>query len=315
MRLYLPDSKAERVIFLCNQLLHNPTCSIRHLCMVIGVLVSTFPAVPLSQLFYRNLERCKIYHLRRNGWNYNKNCTIDFKCVQELKWWCSNALHSSAPINRGPPQVMVTTDASDWGWGSDLAGQRAHGHFSLQEQAYSINTRETLAIFFAIRSFASALQNKHVLIKSDNTMAIAYVKKMGGMDSLLWDSIARDIWLFAQKHNIWLSITFIPGRYNLAADENSRIFSENTEWELNDTLFQKILTFWSQQFTPTCDLFASRLNFKLPVYMSFGPDPFATHVDCFTVKWDQDTVYYMYPPFQFFPGLCRSWKQNRQQRS
>ena len=104
MRLHLPDSKAEHVIFLCNQMLQNPTCSIRHLCMVIGVLVSTFPAVLLGQLFYRNLERCKIYHLRKNGWNYNKNCTKDFKCVKELKWWCSNALHSSVPINRDPPK-------------------------------------------------------------------------------------------------------------------------------------------------------------------------------------------------------------------
>ena len=38
-------------------------------------------------------------------------------------------------------------------------------------------------------------------------------------------------------------------------------------------------------FRPTIDLFASRVNAKLPTYVSWKPYPFARYVDAFTVNW------------------------------
>ena len=44
------------------------------------------------------------------------------------------------------------------------------------------------------------------------------------------------------------------------------------------------------------DLFASRLNAKLPRFYSWRPDPDAKIVDAFTVPWNQN-MFYAFPPF------------------
>ena len=214
MHLYLPANKQERIVKICSDIIKYKQCTTKYLCMIIGVLISNFPAVPLGQSFYRNLERCKIYHLKKSGWNYNSLCTLDFKSIKELKWWCKNTVNSSGPISRGPPEIMITTDASSRGWGSDVEGQCANGHFSEEEKCFTINTKETLAILFALRSFKHILRGKHVLIKSDSTTAISYVKKMGGMDSLLRGRIAKQIWQLAKLNNFWITITHISGIFN-----------------------------------------------------------------------------------------------------
>ena len=97
MHLYLPASKQERIVKICSDLIKYKQCTTKHLYMVIDVLISNFPAIPLGQCFYRNLERCKIYHLKKSGWNYNSLCKLDFKCIKELKWWCKNTKNSSSP--------------------------------------------------------------------------------------------------------------------------------------------------------------------------------------------------------------------------
>ena len=211
MRVHLPVTKQERIIKICSDLIETKRCSVKHLCMTIGILISNFPAVQRGQCFYRHLERCKVYHLKKSGWNYNSTCVIDFKAIKDLKWWCRNTVNASAPIARESPNIMITTDASSRGWGSDLNGKCANGHFSTEEQSFSINTKETLAILFALRSFKNDLRGRHVLIKSDSTTAISYVKKMGGMESLLRDNIAKDIWDLAHKYNFWITITHISG--------------------------------------------------------------------------------------------------------
>ena len=33
------------------------------------------------------------------------------------------------------------------------------------------------------------------------------------------------------------------------------------------------------------DLFASYLNYKMKPYVSWGPDPYATYVDAFSIPW------------------------------
>ena len=72
-------------------------------------------------------------------------------------------------------------------------GITVNGHFSLKELPLSINTKETLAIWYGLRSHRELLKKKHILIQSDSTTAISYVKKFGGMQSELRDKIARDI--------------------------------------------------------------------------------------------------------------------------
>ena len=63
---------------------------------------------------------------------------------------------------------------------------------------------------------------------------------------------------------------------------------------LNQKIFTKIISKF--QFQPEVDLFASKLNSHLSVLVSYHPDPEATHINAFSISW-QDRPSYAFPPF------------------
>ena len=75
--------------------------------------------------------------------------------------------------------------------------------------------------------------------------------------------------------------THITGKYNGEADKDSRkIRGKDKERMLNKNVFKKIIQHF--QFYPKIDLFASRLNKKLPDFVSYRPDPETTYVNAFS---------------------------------
>ena len=190
------------------------------------------------------------------------------------------------------PDMTIYADASEEGWGAHVNDVSTGGRWTEFESSLHINVLELKAIFFALKSFCKQ-DRIHVHLVTDNTTALAYVKHMGGVRSNDCNQIACDIWSWAENKLIWLTISHIPGVQNVVADYKSRHFSDNVEWALNQTLFQKI----SNRFgIPDIDLFASRLNNKIECYVSWTPDPFAFHIDSFTMSW-KDYFFYAFPPF------------------
>lgn len=55
---------------------------------------------------------------------------------------------------------------------------------------------------------------------------------------------------------------------------------------------------------PNIDLFDSRLNNKLPKYVSFLPDPTAC-TDAFNMNFDCNILYYLIPPFSCIGRLLQ----------
>ena len=189
----------------------------------------------------------------------------------------------------------MTFDTRGYRWGCTFNGQTANGHFSEAKLPLSINTKETLAIWYGFSSFSHLLGNSHIKLLSDNTMAVSCVKCFSGMTSELRAKIVCDLWNKAASINSWLSISYLPGKLNQESDTVSRVLSEQMEWQLAPALFSKICR--ERALTPSIDLFASRLNAQLPFYASFGPDPFSTFIDAFSISWSQFDCIYVYPPF------------------
>jgi hypothetical protein len=122
---------------------------------------------------------------------------------------------------------------------------------------------------------------------------------MGGTKSQSCNELAKRIWNWCEKHNIWQSAAHVPGILNVVADTRSRKFKDQTEWMLNKIVFNKIIsTFGTQQV----DLFASRLNKQLPKYVAWLPDPGAVAIDAFTIDWG-NIYFYAFPPFCLI-GRC-----------
>ena len=62
----------------------------------------------------------------------------------------------------------------------------------------------------------------------------------------------------------------IRGTENVNADTGSAQFNDATEWMVSDHAFSIVTDKFG---VPDVDLFASRLNHKLPKYVSWKPDP------------------------------------------
>ena len=249
--------------------------------------------LPRGQQFYRPLEHDKLLHLCSNSWNWDSPCPLSLDSERCLLWWSHNIQGASSPLHKTTPDMTLQTDSSSYAWGGYLNGKVAQGRFSEHEMPLSINTKETLAIWYSLRSFRTELNCTHLLIQSDNTTAVSYVHHMGGMKSDLRNKIACDIWNLVDDLDIDISISYLPGRFNGDADLASRFINYRTEWCLPQKYFNAICDHF--QFFPTIDLFTSRLNHRLPRYMAFAPDPYCVHVDCFTSSWCDEKAYNFAP--------------------
>ena len=82
-------------------------------------------------------------------------------------------------------------------------------------------------------------------------------------------------------------------RLNVVADKLSRLGQIiQTEWSLLPEVFQAICDRWHQ---PQIDLFATRFNNKLPLFVSPIPDPQAAAVDALSQAWE-DMDAFAFPP-------------------
>ena len=81
---------------------------------VIGLLVSSLPAVQYGPLYYRSLEIDKNTALQNNG-NYEANMTLSSESVRDLSWWVTILPTACKNITMGNPAIEMATDASTLG--------------------------------------------------------------------------------------------------------------------------------------------------------------------------------------------------------
>ena len=249
MTVTLTAAKAMKVRSASQNLLFQKTTTISSVAQVIGFLVSSFPAVEYAEMHYRHLELDKISALRANKGNFDSIMSLSVQSKTELTWWVNNVLTASKPLSHGNPDLTLTTDASNVGWGA-VCGDTSTGVFwSLEEQSYHINFLELKAVLLGLISLRGAFSEKHVLVQSDNTTTVAYLNAMGGIKSTPCNEMATMIRDWCLKHNIWLSATHIPGSKNIQADKESRVRKESIEWSLSQEVFNAIQERWGK-----CDI-------------------------------------------------------------
>ena len=309
MTVRLPGDKVDNIIKSAEDLLGLEVIKIRKLARFIGLVVSVLPAMTHGALFYRFLELDKIQALKENCGDFEKNCKLSNDSKEEVLWWKNNVSKSGKHIGIPSPTFCITTDASKSGWGCIFKTESANGNWTETEAEEHINVLELKAIYFGLKSFFKSTKSAHIRIKSDNTTAIAYINSMGGVKSKDCLVIAKAIWIWAIDNDLHLSAEHIPGSKNVLADKASRVFDENTEWELMEKYFSQV----DRKFGPfEIDLFASRLNKKVDKYCAWKPDPFAAFIDAFSANW-VSFYFYAFPPFSM---ILRSLeKVSREQSS
>ena len=106
-------------------------------------------------------------------------------------------------------------------------------------------------------SFAKLKSRISILLRIDNTTAVAYINNLGGTVSSELVQLTRSLWMWCLERNIHITAQYLPGSQNVIADAESRVATNRIDWRLNPAIFAKI----DHLFGPLkVDLFATRLS-------------------------------------------------------
>ena len=124
-----------------------------------------------------------------------------------------------------PPSHTIFTDASLSGWGAHVEpeGLLFHGLWTEDQSRLHINVLEMKAIFLSLTRAAHRVKNSTVLVSTDNTTVVAYIRHQGGTHSTDLSEEVSNILNLCLAHNIQLLAKHIPGRFNTLADRMSRM--------------------------------------------------------------------------------------------
>ncbi len=305
--VYPPDKRWVTINPLIDEFLRARTIRAHKWQILIGKFVALTKLVPLGMIHVRELQ----FHLHnhwRVAWERNtKRIPIPSYIKKEILWWGNKQyLQTGVPIVGKLADVLLYTDASDFGYGGHIAKYTFKGLWNSDELEMHINAKELLAVFYALRYFIHLIADTHVLVMTDNTTVIAYINKQGGTKSRTLWSITLDMYGWMRRHRIIISAKHIPGRMNLLADQLSRDMKvNNLEWSLNSIVVEKLWNLWGQ---PDIDLFANWMNTKCAYYMSYIFDDEAYCVNAFTTSWN-DMFAYAFPPFVLIDKVIAKFKE------
>lgn len=98
--------------------------------------------------------------------NFDGRMRVSKNMKAELNWWISNIMSQKRITNRGIPDMTITTDASNDGWGAVKEDVNIGGRWKDNEKIHHINYLEFMAIYLAVKSFCKSLENLHFKICS-----------------------------------------------------------------------------------------------------------------------------------------------------
>ncbi|XP_039305579.1 uncharacterized protein LOC120357864 [Solenopsis invicta] len=198
----LSKEKKQKILDLISNMINRSECKIRDFAQLIGNLVAACPGVQYGWAHIKTLEREKELALIFNGVNYEGKMLISVGIKTDLLWWERNLPKAFANFKNTSLDKVIFTDASTSGWGAVLENKEIHGFWTKKEKREHINLLELKAIWLALQSFEAEIKNCHILLRVDNTTAIAYINKMGGIKYQRFNTIAMQIWHWAEKNNI-----------------------------------------------------------------------------------------------------------------
>jgi hypothetical protein len=279
----------------------------RVLSRTIGLLNSVAGFVELGRLNLRPVQFWLASHWSQKDADWDVSIRSDPELVQALSPWLNQSwLLAGIPLVTPTPTLTLFTDASLSGWGATLGDLHAKGSWSREEALRHINVLELLAVQRAIEVFRNTLRSHCVLLLSDNTACVAYLRRQGGtkstdMCALTWDILHRLLRL-----QVKLLVRHIPSSRNVLADALSRRKPLLTEWSLNPSVFRCLLRLVPRL---SVDLFATRLNHQLSQFVSPCPDQRALAVDALSIPWDFQGVPYAFPPPKILPLVLRKIRE------
>lgn len=255
MRVFVPECKISKTIAKIDELLSLASGSIdntvpsRQLASVVGSLTHISLVSPGAGARLRAGWQAAAAASLGCRWDPSvpwslHNTSLSQMVLDDLRWWIEHL--NGKPTRRlwemrdgvldiwhpdwvpAPDKCpdfcqVVTTDAAGAGWGATFNDiNRWAGTWSDLQGACSSNWRELKGVYLALLHWAGKLTGKRVVVRVDNSCAVAYTnRKHGRADRLC--SIAQDIHRLEKQYKFEAVAIHIPGKDNHVADGLSRL--------------------------------------------------------------------------------------------
>ncbi len=191
-----------------------------------------------------------------------------------------------------------TIDASSTGLGATCNGQAASGLLTGPQLLWHINCLELWAVHLALRQFRPLLLGKHVLVRTDNTAAVSYINRLGGIRSRRMSQLARHLLLWSHTQFKSMRAVYIPGKLNRAG---RRALTTAYIPRRMATLSRLI---WSRFGEAQVDLFASHESSHCFTQVCISPSE-PTHTDTVQAQGGRGATCWLHrigPPGPGFPN-------------
>ncbi|MEO0425526.1 MAG: reverse transcriptase domain-containing protein [Pseudomonadota bacterium] len=292
------------------QLRHHPSSvTARLLSRLIGQLIAASAAIfgarahmsGLMSLLYSILRRTNSYEgvVHPSDWGYDR-------AMIEAKEWAEHLSHwHGRGILQRPAEHILDTDASGYAYGAVLA-RSPMGPWSLQARFTGAERRRHITfkeLAGATRSLAAFIEQKDlrdtsILLRTDNTCAASYLRRMGGKLISL-TMLTLELWAILRARRIDMQAVYLPGEDNDKADRASRVIHPLGEAKLRPEFFQAICRFFRLDADQTIDMFASPQTAQTRLFGSLRFTLGALFVDALSVKEEElpsGVALYAFPP-------------------
>ncbi len=213
MTASLTKIRAQKILTMLTKIKTGRSVTYLTLLRLAGMLAAATPVVRLGMLNLRPFQRWLIgKHLSAKTQKYTL-VKVTYAAWQSLKPWRSKEFLMQG-VALGPPPArreIVTTDASQQGWGGVWQQMGVRGTWGKTIRFQHINYLELKAVYLTLTHFSNQLIHKHVLIRSDNVSTVFNINHQGGTRSLKLLQAAHELWVWADTHLCSLRATHIPG--------------------------------------------------------------------------------------------------------
>ena len=250
--------------------------------------------------------------------HWNKNMcwgkTVDKASIpglQQLLSRCLLSLLHPTPLIFRPKTKMtfiLTTDASDDGWGASLTFQGAETHacsmaWEPAVRAWHSTHKEALATNLAIHHLLDKIPTGCRLVLRTDCTPVCWAWKKGTTNTRINNCVAPAV-ISLHRRKIQPVSTHIAGQLNRRADWLSR-HVDPKNYMLQPSVFQSMCK--KYDMTPDIDLFASRENAQLPKYCSWRVDKKSLG-NAFDMNWTGGK-FWLNPPWELIPRVLRKMQR------
>ena len=264
----VPADRVQNLILTIKKIMSAKHVSARIFLSLLGKLSAAADLVLLGRLHLRPLQMCLLSVWKPHIFPLDHPISINGMIRSHLQWWINPIrFETGTSIHPPDPKFFLHTDASHYGWGAHLEPTTLsfHGRWTENQFQLHINMLEMMAIRLALKQAKTFIHHSCIMISTDNTTVVSYINKQGGTHS---PNLCVEVWKILNwclEQDIVIRVRHIPGKFNILADRLSRLDKPiKTEWSLDQTVANSV--FQMLNF-PNVDLFATRFNHRLPLYI------------------------------------------------